>query len=105
MNEAETRGTTIGHSDLSPFRRFAASDQPFLLCLGILGGTYVLLVLAMVWADFRYTSASGLLSALGSREIQYAIQLSLISCTASALLSLVVSIPLGYLLSRQEFRG
>jgi molybdate transport system permease protein len=42
---------------------------------------------------------------LASPEIQYAIKLSMISCTISALLSLIVAVPLGYLLSRHEFCG
>lgn len=73
--------------------------------MAILGGTYVFLIVAMVAADFGYTSWSNLATALASREIQYAIQLSMVSCTAAALLSLVVAIPLGYLLSRCRFRG
>lgn len=44
-------------------------------------------------------------SALGKPEIQYSIKLSLISCTMSAILSLWVAIPTGYLLSRHKFFG
>jgi molybdate transport system permease protein len=43
--------------------------------------------------------------ALGSREIHYAIELSLLSCSLSALLSIWVAVPLGYLLARFSFRG
>ncbi len=86
-------------------RASAGSDWPFIAGLAILGGTYVVLIVAMVLADLAYTTPGTLASAIASREIQYAIQLSLISCTASALLSLVVGVPLGYLLSRLEFRG
>ncbi len=42
---------------------------------------------------------------LASPEIRHAVWLSLISCTLTAILSLWVSVPLGYLMSRYQFRG
>jgi len=42
---------------------------------------------------------------LASPEIQYSIKLSLVSCTASTILSLIVAIPIGYIMSRFEFFG
>jgi molybdate transport system permease protein len=81
------------------------SDWPLIAAFGILGGSYVILVIGMVCADMAFTSTSDLATALASREIQYAINLSLISCTAAAALSLLVAIPLGYLLSRENFPG
>src|SRR5438105_4094942 len=80
-------------------------DWPFTIAFWIIGGVYLALVLAMVAADVAFTSASHIIRALATPEIRYAIKLSLISCTISALLSLIVAVPLGYLLSRQEFRG
>jgi molybdate transport system permease protein len=46
-----------------------------------------------------------MLAALAKPEIQYAIRLTLLTCTISAILSVWVAIPLGYLLSRFSFRG
>ena len=43
--------------------------------------------------------------ALAKPEIQYSIRLSLISCTITAILSLWVAIPIGYLMSRYRFFG
>ena len=43
--------------------------------------------------------------ALQQPEIQYSIWLTLISCTMTAILSLWVSIPIGYLMSRHDFFG
>ena len=43
--------------------------------------------------------------ALGEPAIQYSIKLSLISCTITAILSLWVAVPIGYLLSRHRFFG
>src|SRR5947207_13097381 len=80
-------------------------DWPFTGSIWMVGGVYLALVLAMVAADVRFTSPSHVAQALVTPGIRYAIKLSLVSCTISALLSLVVAVPLGYLLSRQEFRG
>ncbi len=44
-------------------------------------------------------------AALAKPEIRYSIALSLISCTITAVISLWISIPLGYLLSRFNFIG
>lgn len=87
-----------------PVRR-GRSDLPFYLALGVIGGLYVVLIVALVWADAAYTSPAHLGAALASPEIRYAIQLSLFSCTVTAGLSLLVAIPLGYLISRCRFVG
>ncbi len=79
--------------------------MPFLAALAVLGGTYVVLIVAMLVADAAYTSPNDLLAALRSPPIRYAIWLSLISCSITAVLSLVVGVPLGYLLSRFHFWG
>ena len=73
--------------------------------MAVLGGSYAVLIAAMVAADLAFTSSSSLMAALRSPEIRYAIKLSMVSCTVAALMSLLVGIPLGYLLSRQEFRA
>jgi molybdate transport system permease protein len=81
------------------------SDLPFLAGLAIIGGLYVFLIVAMVVADASFTSPGHLWRAMGSREIQYAVKLSLISCSVTALLSVWVAVPLGYLMSRHPFAG
>jgi molybdate transport system permease protein len=82
-----------------------ASDRAFFICLWFLGGVYVVLIVAMLVADAAFTSPGHLWRALQSREIRYAIKLSLVSCCLTTLLSLWVAVPLGYLLSRVSFRG
>ena len=72
--------------------------------MGIVGATYIVLILAMLLADFSYTSPYHILEALKSKEIQYAIKLSLITCTISMILSVVVAIPIGYFMARFEFK-
>lgn len=83
----------------------ARSDVPFLAGMLILGAVYVVLITGMLVADMSFTSPAHLLDALGSREIQYSVRLSLLSCSVTALLSLWVAVPIGYLMSRFRFPG
>jgi len=92
------------------------SDIPFFVILGVVGGTYVVLLVGLLLADVYYTAtaentssswgpAGPMLAALRKPEIQYSIKLSLISCTITAILSVWVAVPIGYLLSRYRFPG
>lgn len=81
------------------------SDVPFYVGLAIIGGSYVLLLAGMIISESSYTSADNIWAALQSREIQYSIKLSLISCAITAILSLWVSVPIGYVMSRHRFPG
>jgi molybdate transport system permease protein len=83
----------------------ARSDWAFYACLVILSSVYLVLILALLVADASYTTPGHLIRALGSREIRYAIKLSLVSCTLTTILSLWVAVPIGYLMSRFQFRG
>jgi molybdate transport system permease protein len=121
MNGANTQHTP-------PHR--VGSDWPFFAVLGVIGGTYVVLLTAMLWADVWYMvrprsepaaaestadadaqharperSANPMLAALAQPEIRYSIKLSLISCAVTAILSVWVAVPIGYLLSRFRFPG
>ena len=57
------------------------SDTPFWICAGILGGVYVVLIVAMVAAEASYTSLGVLGELLQSENIRFSIKLSLISCS------------------------
>ncbi len=81
------------------------SDVPFLVALAVMGGFYVLLIVGMLLADILSTTPGHLWALLKNRDIRYSIKLSLISCTITAILSVWVAVPLGYLLSRYQFRG
>jgi len=101
----------------------ALSDRCFLACMAVISGVYVVLIAGMLIADTVYmirqsaSAASGqegwaaiivnspVADALRDPKIRYSIRLSLISCTLSAILSLFVAVPLGYLMSRTRFRG
>lgn len=98
--------TVTAHSSppATPSHR-AGPDAPFFIIMWGLGGSYVVLILALLIADIAFTSPKHFVEALNKPEIQYAIRLTLISCSISALLSVWVATPLGYLLSRFSFRG
>jgi molybdate transport system permease protein len=81
------------------------SDAPFYAALGLIGGLYVALVAALLVADLAYTSPGHVARALASPEIRASIWLSLLTCSASAILSVWVAVPLGYLLARTRFPG
>jgi len=104
------------------------SDTPFYFAFVVISGTYLLLLLAMLLADAGYmfqedspqvlnrewseahpwlaiAANNPIVAALSDDNIQYSIVLSLVSCTITALLSLFVAIPVGYLLSRHQFFG
>jgi molybdate transport system permease protein len=105
-------------------RRVAASNRVFYACLAVIGGTYVLLILAMLAADAAYMVRQSLQAAadapqpwlaaltsgpiaraLADPQIQYSIWLSMVSCTLSAVISVFVAVPMGYLISRHRFPG
>jgi len=81
------------------------SDLPFYMIMGVIGSVYVILIVGMILADLTYTSGNHLLQALKSEEIQYAIKLSLFSCTATMIISVIVAIPIGYALAKFDFIG
>ena len=94
-----------GNDHVQPGGFKPGSDTPILIGLGILGGSYAIIILAMILADLAYVDKESMLAALRSPEIHYSIVLSLLSCTLSTILSLWVAIPLGYLTSRFDFPG
>lgn len=105
------------------------SDVPFYTCFLLIATTYLVLIVGMLVADVGFISLSGFAETFKSKgffsamwgiaiefyesfakafakeEIRFAIILSLVSCTISALLSLLVAIPIGYLMSRFRFFG
>jgi molybdate transport system permease protein len=104
--------------------RLRAANLGFFLALGLIGATYVVLIVAMLAADGAYLAqrtnraiagasspwaafwADGPIGrALADPKIRYSIWLSLISCSLSAVLSVVVAVPLGYLIARHRFPG
>ncbi len=81
------------------------SDRAFLACLGLLGGAYVVLILLLLLSDFLFTTTDDIRTAFTDPGIRAAIILSLISCSVTTVLALLVAVPLGYLLARTDFWG
>ena len=88
---------------LPPHR--APSDRPFLIALVAFLFLYVLLIVAMLGADASFTTPDDLWAAMRSPEIRYATTLSLVTATLTAILSVWFAVPIGYVMSRFEFRG
>ena len=64
------------------------------------GAMYLGLIIAMVVADYQYANWSDLKKLLSEPSVRFSIWLSLITCTISAILSMWVAIPTGYVLAR-----
>ncbi len=79
--------------------------MPFFLIMGGLSSCFLILIVLLIAADLRFTTWQHFVEALLKPEIQAAFRLTLLSCTAAAILSLWVATPLGYLLSRYRFPG
>jgi len=77
----------------------------FWLSLVTVTSLYLFFLLAMLTATASYSTPGHLWATLNSPEIRYSIGLSLATCTTTAVLSLLVAVPIGYLLSRASFRG
>ena len=82
-----------------------ASRNRLWLGLAVIGGGYLLFVLAILAATAVYSTPGDLWAAMNSQEIRFAVLLSFTTCTISALLALLVAVPTGYLLSRKKLFG
>ncbi len=89
------------------------ADRWFIVGLSVLLGAYTLLIVLMLAADVAYVGGVGgdgsflksFSRAFQSQEIRNAMMLTMVSCMLSAMLSIWVAVPAGYLLSRYGFRG
>jgi molybdate transport system permease protein len=85
------------------------SDFPFYSAILGISGMYLLLIVGMLGADLWYAvtevTAEEFRALLNTEDIRDSVELTLITCTISALLSILVAVPAGYLLSRYQFFG
>lgn len=79
--------------------------ESFWLTLATITLLYIAFIVALLGALASYTGLSDLLTAIDSREIRHSIYLSFVTCSITALLSLLVAVPVGYLLSRKRLWG
>ncbi len=78
---------------------------PFWATLAVIAVAYILFLVALLATTAAYSSPGQIAAAMRSAEIRHALQLSLATCTAAAILSLLLAVPIAYLLSRREFPG
>jgi len=89
----------------------AASDLPLWASFGGLTAAWLLLISAIVVATMIYPMATptGLIGHLRQAftdvDSRSAIELTMLTCTLSAVLSLVIAVPVGWLLARTRFPG
>ena len=68
----------------------------------------MVLIVLMVVADVAYLGErlpGTVVEVFSSEEVRHSMMLSLVTCTVAAVLSVVVGVPLGYLLAREKWRG
>jgi molybdate transport system permease protein len=83
----------------------APREWPFYLGLGILSGFYLLFIISLMVSTAAYAELRDFPLLFASPEIRYSLWLTLLSCCATAVLSLWVAVPIGYVMSRFAFRG
>jgi molybdate transport system permease protein len=83
----------------------ARSDIPFLGGFGALSGFYILAIVMMIASLCTYFTFDEFWKTINQPHVIYSIKLSMLSCTISAILSVWVAVPIGYIMSRFNFRG
>ena len=85
--------------------RKVRSDVPFFS--GLLGFAvlYLLLILSIILANASFITIPDIQAAMTSEAIQSSLKLTFLTCTISAILSLLFAIPIGYSMSRFHFKG
>jgi molybdate transport system permease protein len=94
-------------ADPSPVR--VRSDLPFFSAMIGIAIMYLLLIGGMLGADIFYSVSNvgweEFKEILNDEYIQKSVKLTLFTCTVTAVLSVIVALPIGYLLSRYNFWG
>lgn len=83
----------------------APRDAVFFLTMGGISSSFVLLIGLMLLADVWFVSWVDFQNVLTKPEIRASFELTMLTCTVSAVWSLWVATPLAYLLSRYRFPG
>lgn len=127
MTTADAATKLSGTPNAVPVHR-VGSDAVFYVIFAVIGATYIVLLVGLLVADVCYMVQSDsaeqvalgpafewcrpilrpvlpIVAALGKPEIRYSVKLTMISCLFTAVLSLCVAVPIGYLLSRFRFPG
>ena len=81
------------------------SDVPFFAGLTGFIGLYIGLIILLVLANVSYISWDDLVTAMTDEAILSSLELTFWTCTVTAILSVFFAVPIGYSLSRFNFRG
>lgn len=81
------------------------SDIPFFGLMLTLSCIYIFLLLAIILSEFKYIDQKSISRIFNDPNIMQSIKLSIISCTITTILCLIVAVPIGYLMSRFQFLG
>ena len=84
-------------------RKKVSSDYLFYSFMWCLGVMYFLLILALLYADARYTSLDEIKTALNDESIRSSIWLTFQTCWITAVLSIIFAVPTAYVLTRYNF--
>ncbi|MFQ6098445.1 MAG: hypothetical protein ACE5O2_12035, partial [Armatimonadota bacterium] len=90
---------------ISSPRRSVLAERTFTYVTTAFLVAYALFVLGLIWGAISFSDAASLTRALTSREVLFAIRLSLITATVTMIRCMVVGLPAAYALSRLQFRG
>ncbi|GEP42713.1 ABC transporter permease [Brevifollis gellanilyticus] len=77
----------------------------FWITLTLITAGYLFFWFLLIAATAGYSTPEAWLQTVMKPEIRHATGLSLLTCTAAAGTSLLLAIPIGYLMARHEFRG
>jgi len=75
------------------------------LALALITAGYLVFWFLLLGATATYSTPESWLKVLHSAEIRHATWLSIVTCAFAAGFALLIAVPIGYLMSRREFRG
>lgn len=93
----------VSRKQPNPLRQWR--DATFLIVMGGISTSFILLIVLLIAADLLFISPSEFKAAFSKPEIQSSFNLTILTCTLAAILSVWVATPLAYLLSRFQFPG
>ena len=81
-------------------RSGARASWLFWSAMSSFGLLYLILVISLVVVDFQFASWGDIRQSLNDERVQFSIGLSLLTCSISAIISIWISVPTGFLLAR-----
>ena len=98
--ESDSLESSSSVSSSPPNKALDLRNKLFWATLFGFAGIYLLLIVAMLVADFQFTSVADLSKLIADPYVQYSISLSLISSTIASIMAMWIAVPTGYWLAR-----